>query len=332
MIPETGSTAGRTPVLDPASVSRFYADLFALWPLCEKEREARLGVAVSGGPDSTALLLLATAALPGRVEAVTVDHGLRAESAREAAEIAALCERLTVPHRTLAVKIASGNLQAEARRARYAAMAEWIGQRGLSALATGHHADDQAETLMLRLHRASGVAGLAGARPVGLVPGTKIALLRPLLRWRRRDLAAVVKTAGIAAAQDPSNEDDRFDRARMRKALDGAHWLDVAAVAESASHLADADVALEWAAQREHAECVQREELGFCYRPTAPRAIAMRVIARIVADLGEAPPRGSAIARLFDTLAAGRPASIGNLVARPQTGGWSFTMAPKRKG
>ena len=118
------------------------------------QSDARLGIAVSGGPDSLALLLLAHAALPGRIEAVTVDHQLRPESGDEAAMVARVCADLGVPHEVLAVTLAEGNVQAQARAARYAAMAEWLVRRELAALATGHHADDQAETLLLRLNLA----------------------------------------------------------------------------------------------------------------------------------------------------------------------------------
>jgi tRNA(Ile)-lysidine synthase len=314
------------PPVDPASVARFGADLRALWP-----EPTRLGLAVSGGPDSVALLLLAAAALPGDVEAATVDHRLRSESAAEAKMVAQICAELGVPHAILTVAVEPGNVQAEARRARYAALAEWAGRRDLAALATAHHADDQAETLLLRLNRASGVAGLGGARARGAVPGAALPLLRPLLGWRKAELAATVAAAGIVAVQDPSNADDRFDRARLRKALAAADWLDVPAIAESAAHLADADAALDWAARREWAECVAAEGLGLTYRPQAPRAIALRVLTRLVTELDGEEPRGGAVARLFDALLAGRTASIGNLVARPGVRGWSFTRAPARR-
>ena len=288
---------------------------------------------MSGGPDSLALLLLAAEVLPGEVEAATVDHGLRPESADEAAEVARICAALGVPHETLTVQVPQeGNLQAQAREARYAALSAWVAARDLAALVTAHHADDQAETLLLRLNRASGVAGLAGTRARGTVPGTGMALLRPLLGWRREELAGIVTVAGIVAAQDPSNTDDRFDRARLRKALERVDWLDIGAVAESASHLAQADAALDWAARREWVEQVRAEGLGLTYRPQAPRAIALRVLARIVRQLDGEEPRGGALARLFDALVAGKPASIGNLVARPTLEGWSFTPAPKRRG
>jgi len=326
-----GSPAAEAvPAPDALAVDRVKAGLERIWPEGLGHAEARLGIAVSGGPDSTALLLLVAAALPGRVEVATVDHGLRTESAAEASMVAALCGRIGVPHAVLPVVVAKGNVQAEARGARYAALAGWIEERGLSALATAHHADDQAETLLMRLNRASGVAGLAGTRGRGVVPGAAIPLLRPVLDWRRTELAAVVVAAGVACAADPSNQDDRFDRVRIRKALAGADWLDVGAVARSAEHLADADFALDWMAALEWRSCVKREPMGLRYRPQAPRAVVLRVIARCVAELSGEEPRGSAVARLLEALQEGRPSSLGELVVRPNAGGWTFTKAPAR--
>ena len=323
MPPAPGSAAIDVPA---ALTARFAADLAALWT-----GNGPLGLAVSGGPDSLALLLLAHAARPGRVAAATVDHGLRSANAEEAAMVAALCARLGIAHATLPVALGEGNVQAEARAARYAALAQWLEREGCTALATAHHADDQAETLLLRLNRGSGVAGLAGVRARGLVPGTRLPLVRPLLGWRRSELAEVVAAAGLIAADDASNRDDRFDRARLRKAMVAADWLDVPALAASAAHLADADAALDWAAAREWQEGVTRAPMGLVYRPQAPRAVALRVLARIVAELDDTVPRGSALARLFDSLVARQPASIGNLVARPLPEGWSFSKAPARR-
>lgn len=311
---------------DPQAVARFAADLGAVW-----NGGGILGLAVSGGPDSMAMLELAAAALPGRIAAATVDHGLRAESAAEAALVAQRCAAQGVNHTILKVTLGSGNLQAQARGARYAALAGWMESAQIAALATAHHADDQAETLLLRLTRGSGVAGLAGVRARGRVPGSQLPLLRPLLGWRRSELAEVIAACGAATAQDPSNADNRFDRARIRKELAGADWLDVPAIAASAAHLADADAALDWAAQREWVEQVERAPLGLTYRPLAPRAVALRVIGRIVAELDGEAPRGSAVARVFDALVARQPASIGNLVARAMPDGWSFTKAPARR-
>lgn len=312
---------------DPTAVERFAADLTALW-----HGEGQLGLAVSGGPDSLALLLLAHAALPDRIAAATVDHGLRPESADEAAMVAAICAELGIQHEVLRVDVAEGNVQAQARAGRYAALAEWMVRTGLEALATAHHADDQAETLLMRLGRGSGVAGLAGVRARGQVPGTRLPLLRPLLGWRCTELGAVVAAAGLEAVQDPSNNDDRFDRARLRKVLAAADWLDVPALARSAANLADADAALDWVAAREWSEAVSKGPMGYTYRPQVPRAVALRVLARIVTELDGEAPRGAAVARLFDSLLARQPASIGKLVARVVPEGWSFTKAPQRRG
>ena len=245
--------------------------------------------------------------------------------------VARVSGELGVPHAVLSVTVDEGNIQAQAREARYAALAEWVAERGLCALATAHHADDQAETLLMRLNRGSGAAGLAGVRAKGQVPGTDLPLLRPLLDWRRAELAGAVAAAGLTAAADPSNLDPRYDRVKMRAALADTEWLDINALAHSAANLADADTALDWAARREWAEQVAATGLGMTYRPRAPKAIALRVLARIVTELGGEAPRGSAVARLFDSLVARQPASIGNLVVRPMPEGWSFTRAPQRR-
>jgi tRNA(Ile)-lysidine synthase len=112
--------------------------------------------------------------------------------------------------------------------------------------------------------------------------------------------------------------------------LGDADWLNIPALAASAAHLADADAALDWAAAREWSECVRPAPMGLTYRPQAPRAVALRVLARIVTELGGEAPRGAALARLFESLIARQPMSIGPLVARASAEGWSFTRAPTR--
>ncbi|MBS1240174.1 MAG: tilS [Proteobacteria bacterium] len=306
-------------------IARFAADLAQIWPEGEK-----LGLAVSGGPDSLALLLLAKAAIPERIEAATVDHGLRPDSGSEAAMVAELCAAYGIPHRILTVKVARGNLQDKARAARYAALGKWMEDRGLAALATAHHADDQAETLLMRLNRGSGVAGLAGVRARGAVPGTKLVLLRPLIGWRREELAGIVASSGLEAARDPSNEDPRFDRARLRQALKDADWLDVAAVAASAAHLAEAEGVMQWAAQREWDEAVEVGEGEIRYRPKAPGAIRIRVLARAIGMLG-VEPRLSSVAGLIGKLQNGKDATLGGVVARVDKDCWTFRREPPRR-
>ncbi len=308
-------------------IARFAGDLARIWPEGE-----RLGLAVSGGPDSLALLLLAEAVMPGRVEVATVDHRLRAESASEAAMVAELCAGHGIPHEILPVQVPQGNLQDMARLARYQALGEWARRRGLGAIATAHHADDQAETLIMRLNRASGIAGLAGVRLRTNVPGSDLPLLRPLLGWRRADLGELVRAAGLDAVQDPSNEDVRFDRVRIRKALQDCDWLDVTALAMSASHLADAEGVMVWATQREWNEAVQVSEDAIVYRPMAPAAIRLRIVGRVIALLSGIP-RGGDVAKLINRLAAGRDGTLAGVVARvDRDGTWVFRKEPPRRG
>lgn len=311
--------------MPPHLIARFRADTAALWPAGD-----RLAVAVSGGPDSLALLLLAHAARPGEVEAATVDHGLRAESASEAAMVAALCADLGVPHETLSVTVGSGNMQAQARQARYAALGDWMQRHDLGLIATAHHADDQAETLLMRLNRGSGVDGMAGVRATGHVPGhDDLRLIRPLLGWRKAELAGLVAGAGINAVQDPSNQDAAYDRARLRRALAGVDWLDPMAMAQSAANLADAAEALEWQAQREWDDCVTPDGDGLIYTPQAPRAVRLKVLARAVAQLG-GTARGSAIASLHDALERGEGGNVAGVLVKPVAQGWSLRREPPR--
>lgn len=148
----------------------------AVEALAENAASARFGVAVSGGPDSMALLDLAARAFSGRVEAATVDHGLREASADEAAMVADWCGNAGIAHATLHPKGAvRGNVQSWARSQRYALLEEWRTAQGLDWLLTAHHADDQLETLLMRLNRGAGVGGLAGVR------ARQGVVLRPLL-------------------------------------------------------------------------------------------------------------------------------------------------------
>ena len=315
----------------PEHVARFAADCTRLWQAGDLPG-MKLGLAVSGGPDSLALLLLAHAARPGSIEAATVDHGLRAGSAGEAEAVARLCERLGVPHRTLAVTVADGNLQDEARKARYTALGTWAQERGIYALATAHHADDQAETVLMRLNRASGLAGLAGIRSVGHWPHTGLILLRPLLGWRKAELAAIVERAGLAAAQDPSNTDPRFDRARVRAALSEADWLDPSAIARSAAHLEEAENALNWAVLREWDESVAEEDGAYIWKAgSIPRAIRIRIVEMAIAMMGGQDVRGGAVARIADDLVRGGRANVGGVLVEVAKGVWRFSAEPPRR-
>ncbi len=180
----------------------------------------RLGVAVSGGGDSVALLVAASE-LPGlHLEAVTVDHGLRSGSRDEASQVAAFCARLGVAHQRLDwLRDAGqrGNLQQAARRARYGLIAGWARERGLQAVLLGHTLDDQAETVLMRLARGSGVDGLAGM-PEETERGGML-WLRPFLGLKREALRDFLRARNVDWCEDPSNDDTRFQRVRARRAL-----------------------------------------------------------------------------------------------------------------
>lgn len=313
-------------------VDRFSTDLGALIPA-----GSRLGLAVSGGPDSLALLLLAAAGRPGEVEAATINHGLRAEAAEEAAMVAGVCARLNVPHASIEVKWdakPATAIQERARDKRYRSLGFWAEERGLAAIVTAHHADDQAETVMMRLSRGAGVRGLAGMHPNSVAPGTEVRLLRPLLGWRRAELEAICEQAGVTPVSDPSNEDERFERVRVRRDLNGADWLDAAAIARSASYLAEADSALNWAARVEWKKAVHAHGKIITYRPSgAPREILRRIASRAVRHLaseGEAGLRGAEVDRLLDSLLKGGTATLRGVLCR---GGeeWRFSPAPERR-
>lgn len=321
--------------LEPTSevLDRFRQNLDVLAP-----PDTRIGVAVSGGPDSLALLVLAAAARPGLVEAATVDHALRPEARKEAEMVAAVCEQLGVPHQILTAEWTEKPetaIQERARIERYRLLGEWATAGRLRAILTGHHLDDQAETFIMRLVRGAGVKGLAGMRRLTQVAGMDIALLRPLLGWRRSELEDLCGKLGLTPAADPSNEDEQFERVRVRRALGEADWLDAKGIALSAKNLAEADAALQWAATLEWNRAVTNGGGGIVYRPTdAPREIRRRIARRAILKLateGQGDIRGPALDKILAALASGRQATARGVLC---AGGpeWRFTKAPPRKG
>jgi tRNA(Ile)-lysidine synthase len=226
-----------------------HAELPALFAdLSEKKRVL---LAVSGGPDSTALLLLAARWRGGRTApdlvAATVDHGLRREAKKEAAAVAKLTKKLGVAHRTLkwsGRKPASG-IQEAARAARYDLLLGLARKIGADAVVTAHTRDDQAETVLHRLARGSGLSGLAGIRRKSERDG--VALLRPLLDLPKTRLVATLRAAKIPFAEDPANRDPRYLRTRMRALAPqlAAEGLDAGRLAGVARRLGRADAAIE---------------------------------------------------------------------------------------
>lgn len=288
---------------------------------------------MSGGPDSLALLLLASAAFPGRVEAATVDHALRKESADEAAFVASVCASMGVPHRTLTVawdQLPESNLQGAARERRYALLADWASRGGMNAVATAHHADDQAESLLMRLARGAGVRGLAGIRPTRPLTAD-VDLVRPLLGWRRDELRAIVESAGIDPVDDPSNRDDRFLRTAVRELLAQSDLLEPARLAASAAYCLAADEALDWVAREEMGRRLSRSDERIELRPDGlPTEIVRRILVLIFNQFDVREPSGPDLIRAMEALAQGGMATLAGLKLE---GGpvWKVSRAPPRR-
>lgn len=323
-----------------------------------------LAVAVSGGPDSMALLWLAARAFPGQVIAATVDHGLRPENADEAAAVACWCETAHLPHAALTVPVpprTTGNLQAWARQERYLLLKRWAIEQGAAALATAHHADDQAETFLMRAARGSGLSGLAAVRarldeevpltashwqqgPDGsgtTVTCGRVPTIRPLLGWRRGELRTLCEAEALPFVDDPSNADDRFDRTRFRGLLAAAPWLDAVAIGRSAAYLAEVDRDLLAVSRWLYAQRMVQDDPSRAVLDVAdlPRGVR-RLIARIAIDgvrvtKGIQSPAWSwaiAIEPLLDALEAGRSATQAGVLVTPNGTIWRFTEAPPRSG
>ncbi len=297
------ATGDDAPPIDDGEADRLLASLSGYRGLV---------LAVSGGPDSMALMHAAAgwnARLPEprAIVAVTVDHGLRPELALEAVAVAAAAAELGIVHRTLrwpGDAPASG-LQAAARAARYRLLGDAARDlatvvAGPVAIVTAHTADDQAETLLMRLARGSGVDGLAAIPPTGAIPvpageagGAAQPLVRPLLGISRARILATLRQHGIASADDPSNRDDRYERVRVREALAVLEGLGVTreALARTARRMQAAKAALEMAADALEARAVTGR-LGLVYEiergalVEAPSETGVRLLRRLLGRTG----------------------------------------------
>jgi len=221
--------------------------LFAEW-----KAAPAIVLAVSGGPDSVALMWLAarwrrTLKRGPRLIAVTVDHGLREASAREARDVKRLAQSLGLMHHTLRWRGAKPKtgLPAAARAERYRLLAKAAQDHGAGHILTAHTSDDQAETLLMRLLRGSGIAGLAAMARQS--PRHGVVLVRPLLQVSKAQLIATLKKAGIAYAEDPTNQDPRFTRPRLRALMPAlaAEGGDTRNLTRLAARLARANAAVE---------------------------------------------------------------------------------------
>jgi tRNA(Ile)-lysidine synthase len=308
-----------------------------------------IALAVSGGADSTALLFLfhrwhaaREAAPPAYV--FTVDHGLRAEAAREAAAVGRIAERLGLPHRTL---LWDGdkpvaNLQAEARAARYRLLSEAAWTHDCDTLLIAHHADDQAETFLHNLVRGSGVYGLAGMP--ALRRAGPVTLRRPLIDWPKARLRAFLRGIGETWVEDPSNADPRFERARLR-ALEGAlasEGLTRDRILKTVRQMARAAEALDRTVDdlfRSHLDLDQSGVAGLpqAIYAAAPEEIRLRGLARLIRLIGEAEhtPRLERLETLDRALATGGDGTVrtlGGTVAVIRRGRVTIGLEPGREG
>jgi len=265
---------------------------------------APLAVAVSGGPDSMALLVLAAdeAKRSGRtLLAVTVDHGLRQAAQAEAEQVATWAADLGVRHTTLTHTgpVPRSDIQATARDIRYGLIRDWAnGVSGLAGILVAHSMDDQAETLLLRMGRGSGVDGLAAMRADTMQDGLR--LLRPLLRVRRESLLSLLHARGQAFLEDPSNHDRQHARVRMRTLMPdlAAEGLTVERLADTADRMSRARDALAGWTRSHLAACVQFHDGGWGQFERAPFVdvpdeIGLRAIVQVIQAVGAItyPPR-----------------------------------------
>jgi tRNA(Ile)-lysidine synthase len=286
------------------------------------ENARGLILAVSGGPDSTALLVLAARwakrlKRAPKLIAVTVDHGLRAEAAREAVAVKRLAKNLGVAHRILhwrGRKPKSG-LQEAARIARYRLLADVAARAGYVHILTAHTLDDQAETILFRLARGSGLVGLAGmahASPLPIGGQTSLFLVRPLLHLPKARLVATLKAGRIGFSEDPSNHDPRFTRARLRGLMPALarEGLDARGLSRLAARVRRAEAAIEFAVRAARAALApgpwpERGPITFATARFAdlPAEVALRLLGRAVAHTGdEGPVELGKLEVLYDAL------------------------------
>lgn len=312
-----------------------------------------LVLAVSGGPDSVALMWLAarwqrSLARGPRLTVVTIDHGLRREAAREAREVKRLAAELGLPHRILRWRGAKPKtgLPAAAREARYRLLAQAARAVGASHVLTAHTRDDQAETLLMRLLRGSGLAGLSAMASLSERDG--IVLARPLLDVPKAQLIATLRRAKVGFADDPTNRDTAFTRPRLRVLLPvlAAEGGDIRNLARLATRLARANAAVEVLADgaerflrlRDRGDALRAGVRSFEASAFAvlPEEVRLRLLLRAIDALGHEGPAElgkveSLLAVLDQAIAAGpRAAANGRPVLRQTLAGALISLAGGR--
>lgn len=307
------------------------------------EKITGIAVAVSGGSDSIAslhLMVRAAAQAGWSVQAVTVDHALRPESADEAAQVATVCTGLAVPHTTLtwAHGAVAGNLMDAARQARYGLMADWAGHEGISHIVLGHTADDQAETFLMGLGRSAGLDGLIGMN-AGFDHG-QVRFVRPFLAVARPQLRGYLQCHGLGWIDDPSNDNARFTRVKARQALAALKPLGITVetLAAVMDNLRQAQTAV-LAGTAEAAQRVCRTQAGeVVFDGTLWRAEGREVQRRLliaalrwISGAGYAP-RGSGVARVMAAIDAGRDATLAGCRIRVSDAVFRVVREPRAVG
>lgn len=290
-------------------------DLLAGYP------PARLGVAVSGGGDSVALLAALVEFVKSRdvaLHVITVDHRLRPEAKHEIALVTDLCARWNLPHHVeyWTGWTGEGNLQAAAREARYGLMAAWAEAHQITHIALGHTADDQAETFVMRLARGAGVDGLSAMAKRRVQHG--VTWVRPFLQIERSTLRAYLRDCDIAWCEDPSNENRDFERVRVRDALgvlDGL-GIKVSTLVDVAQNMTQAREALDWQtflAARDAATLLHGAvAIDLRKFRLLPEEIARRLLVHAITWTAQCPypPRRDAVARTLKAIRSGRGATL----------------------
>ena len=303
-----------SPITAPISAGEFAARMARLGGF---ESKPRLAVGVSGGADSLGLTLLAhdwATQRGGAVLALTVDHGLRPESAGEAERVGRWLAARGIEHAILRWEGSkpSTGIQAAARAARHHLLAERCRTEGVLHLALAHHRDDQAETVLLRFARGSGIDGLAGMAPIRAAGA--IRLIRPLLDLPHARLVATCRAFGQEWIEDPSNHNPAYARARLREAEEAlaAEGLDSERLADTARRAARARAALETATASLLAEAAEVRPEGWIRLDPKPllaaaEELGLRALVRCITVVGGAPyhPKAEAAERLYAEVAGG---------------------------
>lgn len=303
-----------TSTPDPLGRAEFADLMERLGPF---ERKPEIAVAVSGGADSMAAAVLThewATALGGRALGVTLDHGLRHEAADEALLVSRRLSALGIESSVLKWRgeKPAANIQAAARAARYQALTDYCARKGILHLVLGHHREDQAETFLMRLSRGSGLYGLAAMSPLQENPHHRI--LRPFLSVPKRRLVATLQVRGVEWVEDPTNQDLRYDRVRVRRLLPllAADGLSSSRLARSTQRLAEARTQDEAMTSAALARAVAIHPTGIALADpevlrTCPRDIALRCLSRLLATVSGSSysPGSEPLEALYEALVRG---------------------------